>query len=111
MATHEHPSMPTDLELAQRDIATLTRQLEEQTLRARLWQGDAEDQILDSLSTATERLADVKDEVDELIELAISKGISERRIGAAAGMSGPAIHQRKARKRMTTQTPTGGCDR
>lgn len=51
--------------------------------------------VLDRLKTISRRIRALSKERDQLIEQALNEGYSERVIGAAADMSGPAIHQRK----------------
>lgn len=50
---------------------------------------------LDQLRQITRRLRTLAAQRDELIQQALREQHSERKIGEAADMSGPAIHQRK----------------
>lgn len=51
---------------------------------------------LERLVKVTARWKAAACERDDLIDQALDEGFSERAIGAAAGISGPAVHQRKA---------------
>lgn len=53
--------------------------------------------VLASLRAVVDELLELIPERDELIRQALDEGHSERKIGDAAGMSGPAIHQRKTK--------------
>lgn len=52
---------------------------------------------LAQLRRITQRIEQLRSRRDKLIDQAIDEGHSERVIGEAAGMSGPAIHYRKTR--------------
>lgn len=54
------------------------------------------DLILSRLGEVTLRVMAAEAERDDLIFDALDAGCSEREIGKAAGMSGPAVHYRKA---------------
>lgn len=54
------------------------------------------ERTLARLAVVRDRLRAAEAERDDLIHEAIEQGCSEREIGKAAGMSGPAVHYRKA---------------
>jgi hypothetical protein len=55
--------------------------------------------LLHELGLISQQMMQLQARRDELIEQCIAAGHSERAIGEAAGVSGPAIHQRKERGR------------
>lgn len=57
------------------------------------------DDVLTELRYTARRLSAERFKRDDLIITAVQRGLTEREIGKAAGMSGPAINQRKQEMR------------